>query len=205
MFRPIGDAAVATVSSACSACSAPPWFTPGPVVFPVGPSGPRLYRGARLGTVAGQDVVRRGASVLRAAVGVALIAVAVDVGVAVVRAVRSRPRVVERGTGRAVDEPRPFAESAQIVLAWTTVIGGRVLSRSTRASRGLERLTVAHGEAMDQPATSDDIDRFIAAYSIDVGLLDRHPHEFATINELFADRSDAMRGRWLTPRTRRWR
>jgi phosphatidylserine decarboxylase len=117
---------------------------------------------------------------------VALLAAAVDVGVAVVRAVRSPPRVVGRGTGRAVDEPRPFAESAQIVLAWTTVIGGRVLSRSTRASRGLERLTVAHGERMDQPATSDDIDRFIAAYSIDVSLLDRHPHEFATINEFFA-------------------
>ena len=139
--------------------------------------------------MAGQSVIRR-ASVLPAAVGaavgVALLAVAVDVGVAVVRAVRSRPRVVERGTGRAVDEPRPFAESAQIVLAWTTVIGGQVLSRSTRASRGLERLTVAHGEAMDQPATSDDIDRFIAAYSIDLSLLDRHPHDFATINELFA-------------------
>ncbi len=85
-----------------------------------------------------------------------------------------------------VDEPRPFAESAQIVLAWTTVIGGRVLTRSTRVSRGLERLTVAHGETMDQPASSDDIDRFIAAYSIDVSVLDRHPHDFATINQLFA-------------------
>jgi len=140
--------------------------------------------------VAAQSVTRRVGGVVPAAVGAvvgaALVAVAVDVGIAVVRALRSRPRVIERGTGRAVDEPRPFAESAQIVLAWTTVTGGQVLSRSARSLRGLERLTVAHGDAMDQPATSDDIDRFIAAYSIDVSLFDRHPHDFATINELFA-------------------
>ena len=129
---------------------------------------------------------RRATTIVRAAIGVAVLAVVADVGVAVVRAMRSRPRVVERGTGRAVDEPRPFGESAQILLAWTTMTGSHVLCRIAAFTQALERLTVAQGAAMDRPATPAEIDRFVAAYSIDVTVLDRHPHEFTTINELFS-------------------
>ena len=39
---------------------------------------------------------------------------------------------------------------------------------------------------MDRPATPAEIDRFVADYRIDVTVLDRHPHEFTTVNELFS-------------------
>jgi phosphatidylserine decarboxylase len=112
--------------------------------------------------------------------------VALDVAIASVRAVvMPRGRVVERGTGRVVDEPRPFGEQARIVLAWTTVTGGRVLCRTPAFLRYLERASVSHGEAMDRPDSAGTIARFIADYDVDLADLDRRPDEFATLNDFF--------------------
>jgi phosphatidylserine decarboxylase len=113
--------------------------------------------------------------------------VVVDVVVAAVRAVVAPAgRVVERGSGRPVAEPRPFGEHARIVVAWTTITGSRVLCRTRWFLRYLGRATIAYGEEMDQPASPARIDEFIADYAVDVRDLDRPPHEFATLNELFS-------------------
>jgi len=53
---------------------------------------------------------RRATQAVAGVVAVALVAVVVDIGVAVLRVVRSRLDVVERGSGRRVAEPRPFVE-----------------------------------------------------------------------------------------------
>jgi phosphatidylserine decarboxylase len=113
--------------------------------------------------------------------------VAVDVAVACIRAaVVPRVRIVERGTGRVVDERRPLGEHARIVLAWTTVSGSRVLCRTPAFLRYLERSSVSHGEAMDRPDSAGRIARFIADYDVDLADLDRPPDEFATLNDFFA-------------------
>ena len=94
--------------------------------------------------------------------------------------------VVERGTGRRVDEPRPFSEHARIVLVWTTFTGSRLLCRMPWFLRYLERMSIDYGAAMDEPATPERIERFIADYDVDVQTLDRAPREFATVNDLFS-------------------
>jgi phosphatidylserine decarboxylase len=112
---------------------------------------------------------------------------AADIGLALGRARRAPPVcVVERGSGQPVHEPRPLAEQLQIILAWGTVTGSRVLCRTPRFLRYLEGRSVRVGEEMDQPATAERIDAFLADYQVDVSELDRHPHEFATVNELFS-------------------
>lgn len=121
------------------------------------------------------------------AVGGVLAAVAADVAVALARMRRTTVvRVVDRATERHVDEPRPASEQVQIALVWTTLLGSRVLARSPRFLRSLERLSVRKGEAMDRPAAAGDVARFVADYDVDVRDLDRRPEEFDTLNEFFA-------------------
>jgi phosphatidylserine decarboxylase len=128
--------------------------------------------------------VARGTARVAAAVIAFVVA---DVLVAAVRAFAvPAGRVVERGSGRPVSEPRPFGEHARIVLVWTTIVGSRVLCRTPSFLRYLQRASIAYGDEMDEPATPQRIDEFIADYDVDVGDLDRPAHEFTTLNELFS-------------------
>ncbi len=121
------------------------------------------------------------------ATAVGLLLLVADVSAAILRAVCSpATRVVERGTGRRVEERRPLTEHLRIVLVWTTVIGSRVLCRSRSFLSYLERMSIRYGEAMDRPATRERIDAFVAEYGVDVDLLDRELREFTTVNEVFS-------------------
>jgi len=112
---------------------------------------------------------------------------AADIAVAMYRARRApRVRILERGTGRLVHEPRPFAEQLQIILVWGTVTGSWLLCRIPWFLRYLQERSIRAGREMDQPASADRIDAFVADYHVDVSELDRHPHEFSTVNELFS-------------------
>ena len=160
------------------------------------------------GAVAGQNV-RRGVvrACVRAAIGVALLAVAVDVGVAVVRAVRSRPRVVERGTGRAVDEPRPFAESAPDRARLDhgdrapACCAARPL-RSRGRWNGSRSLTVRRWISRRRPTTSTGSSPRTPSTSVSSTVI---PTSSRRSTSCSPGRSDPVRGRSPTPTTRRWR
>lgn len=121
-------------------------------------------------------------------IGIGFVALlATDIAVAVVRARRTpSASVVEHRSGRPIHEPRPPTEQLQITLAWGTVTGSRLLCRSPWFLRSLEERSVRAGNEMDLPASPERIDAFLADYGVDVSELDRQPHEFATVNDLFS-------------------
>jgi phosphatidylserine decarboxylase len=120
-------------------------------------------------------------------VGLGFVALlAADIAVALGRAGRTQVRIVEHRSGRTVHEPRRPVERLQITLVWGTVTGSRILCRTPWFLRYLERRSIRAGEEMDRPASVEQIDAFLADYGVDVSELDRHPHDFSTINQLFS-------------------